>query len=246
VDVALGTIDALEWSAASRGSLFPLHHAWNNDFPITPIGGEDSLANMQDNRPVGIIRTYAFLGSNFTAAGWVNAIKKGNTFLTSGPVVEFQVNGKIPGDKVNLAAAGPVKLQGQVWSSTPITLVRVYHNGKIWKDLPVPPRSTDFQFSEIATVQASGWFSLVVEAEELQPATSAAYAQAVTNPVRVYVGGGKIRSRESAEYFLRWIERLRAEIADLSLWRTEGERARTYRELDEAARIYTERAREAE
>jgi hypothetical protein len=95
-------------------------------------------------------------------------------------------------------------------------------------------------------VQASGWFSLVVEAEELPPAVSAAYAQAVTNAVRVYVGDGKIRSRESAEYFLRWIERLRAEIADLSLWRSEGERARTYRELDEAARIYTERAREAE
>jgi hypothetical protein len=246
VDVALGTIDALEWSAASRGSLVPLHHAWNNDFPITPVGGEDSLANMQDNRPVGIIRTYAFLGSNFSAAGWVDSLKKGNTFLTSGPVVEFQVNGKIPGDKVNLAAAGPVKLQGQVWSSTPITLVRIYHNGRVWKDLPVPARATDFQFSEVATVQASGWFSLVVEAEELPPATSAAYAQAVTNEVRVYVGGGKIRSRESAEYFLRWIERLRAEIADLSLWRSEGERARTYRDLDEAARIYTERAREAE
>ena len=106
VDVALGTVDALEWSAASRGSLIPLFHAWNNDFRITPVGGEDSLANMQDNRPVGIIRTYACLGDEFTAAGWVNALKKGHTYLSSGPVVEFRVNGQMPGDKVRLAGGG--------------------------------------------------------------------------------------------------------------------------------------------
>lgn len=246
VDVALGTIDALEWSAASRGSLYPLHHAWNNDFPIAPVGGEDSLANMQDNRPVGIIRTFAYLGSNFTAQGWVDAIKKGHTVLSSGPVVEFLVNKKMPGERIQLAQAGEVTLEGQVWSSTPITLVRVYHNGKVWKDVAVPPGSTDFRFSEKAPVAVSGWFSLVVEAEELPPAPPAAFAQAVTNAVRVYVGNGKIRSRESAEYFLRWIDRLRTEITPMSHWRSEKERARAYRDLDEAARIYRERAQEAQ
>ena len=79
VDVALGLIDALEWTAASRGSLIPLFHAWNNDFHIAPVGGEDSLANMQDNRPVGIIRTYVNLGSDFTLNSWIGAIKQGHT-----------------------------------------------------------------------------------------------------------------------------------------------------------------------
>ena len=104
VDVALGTIDALEWSAASRGSLIPLFHAWNNDFHIAPVGGEDALANMQDHRPVGIIRTYVWLGERFSADAWVDAIKKGHTFVSSGPVVNFRVNGKIPGDEVKLPA----------------------------------------------------------------------------------------------------------------------------------------------
>jgi len=72
-------IDALEWSASSRGSLIPLFHAWNNDFPIAPVGGEDALANMQDHRPVGIIRTYAWLGEQFSVDAWVDALKKGHT-----------------------------------------------------------------------------------------------------------------------------------------------------------------------
>jgi TolB protein len=245
VDVALGTIDALEWSAASRGSLIPLHHAWNNDFPVTPVGGEDSLANMQDNRPVGIIRTYAHLGRNFTAAGWVDALKKGHTFLSSGPVVEFAVNGQMPGDSVRLPAAGTVKVEGKVWSSTPIRLVRVYRDGKVWKDLSVGPNKTEFAFSEAAQVAASGWFSLAVEADELPPASSAVYAQAVTNAVRVYVGDGKIRSRASAEYFIEWIGRLHKEITDLSLWRSEGERARAFADLDAALNVYRSRAAEA-
>jgi hypothetical protein len=246
VDVALGTIDAVEWSSASRGSLIPLQHAWNNDFPIAPVGGEDSLANMQDNRPVGIIRTYAHLGDDFTVDGWVNAIKKGHTYLSSGPVVDFSVNGQIPGGSVRLDAPGPVSIRGAVWSSTPIRLVRLYRDGKVWKDLAVAAKTTDFQFEETATANASGWFSLVVEADELPPASSKVYAQAVTNAVRVYVGSGKIRSRESAEYFLRWIERLRSEISDISLWRSESERSRAMRELDAAARVYQDRAREAQ
>jgi hypothetical protein len=154
------------------------------------------------------------------------------------------VNGQRPGDSVKLSSAGAVAVSGKVWSSTPIRLVRVYHNGKPWKDLAVPPNTTDFNFQEQAKVDHSGWFSLVVEAEELPPAAKNVYAQAVTNAVRVYIGDGKIRSRESAEYFLTWIERLRAEISDLALWRSEGERARAFRDLDAAVAVYRARAQE--
>ncbi|MCC6588567.1 MAG: CehA/McbA family metallohydrolase [Bryobacterales bacterium] len=245
VDVALGTIDALEWSAASRGSLIPVMHAWNNDFPIAPVGGEDSLANMQDNRPIGIIRTYAYLGNSLTHDGWVNAIKKGHTIVSSGPVVEFTVNGQKPGDSVRLASAGAVSLQGQVWSSTPIRFVRVYQNGKPWKDMPVPAKATDFKFSERTTVSSSGWFSLVVEADEQPPAGEKYYAQALTNRVAVYVGDQKIRNRASAEYFIEWVNRLRNEISEGKLWRTEAERNRAFAQLDEALAVYRARAAEA-
>ncbi len=245
VDVALGTIDALEWSSASRGSLIPLHHAWNNDFPVTPVGGEDSLANMQDNRPVGIIRTYAYLGNNFTVDGWVNALKKGHTFLSSGPVVEFAVNGQMPGDSVRLSNPGPVTVEGKVWSSTPIRLVRIYRDGKIWKDLTIAANQTEFVFREQAQATDSGWFSLVVESDELPPATAKVYAQAVTNAVRVYVGNGKIRSRESAKYFQEWIQRLRKMISDPALWRSEGERQRAFADLDAADNVYKARSAEA-
>ncbi len=155
------------------------------------------------------------------------------------------MNGQMPGDSVRVPAAGAVTVDGKVWSSTPIRLVRVYHDGKPWKDLVVEPNSTEFAFHDQAQVAKSGWFSLVVETEELPPASPTLYAQAVTNAVRVYVGDGKIRSRPSAEYFVEWIDRLRKEVSDLSLWRSEGERARAFADMNAAEKVYRARAAEA-
>lgn len=239
VDVALGTVDALEWSAASRGSLVPLFHAWNNDFPVAPVGGEDALANMQDHRPVGIIRTFAHLGGDFSAEAWVRAIRQGHTYLSSGPVVEFRVNGQIPGGSVNLpAAGGEVTIEGEISTLTPLRKALLYRDGKIWKQVGA-------KFSEKTEVKASAWFSLVAEADELPPATSAMYAQAATNRVRVIVGEGKIRSAESARYFLTWIGRLRKMTLAPSLWRTAAEREHVHRQFDEAVRVYESRMAEA-
>jgi hypothetical protein len=245
IDVALGTIDALEWSAASRGSLIPLFHAWNNDFRIAPVGGEDSLANMESQRLPGIIRTYAYLGRNFTLDGWVGALKKGNVFLTSGPVVEFSVGRKIPGENLTLPSpGGAAPITGTVRSRTPITSVRIYHNGTVWKEIPAFGK-TEVRIEERADVKASGWFNLVVEAEETRPVPGA-YAQAITNSVRVYAGKQPIRNRASAEYYLRWLEQLRTQVSDPAQYRSERERSRVLAQIDEAAAVYRKRMEEAQ
>ena len=56
------------------------------------------------------------------------------------------------------------------------------------------------------------------------PAAPETYVQAVTNCVRIYTGGGKIRNAQSAAYFLQWIEKLRAMTEDLHHWRTAAEK----------------------
>ena len=46
------------------------------------------------------------------------------------------------------------------------------------------------------------------------------YPQAATNVIRVYVGDQKIRNRESAEYFLSWIDKLRGMAEAWPWWRS--------------------------
>jgi len=242
MDVAFGLTDALEWSSASRGALYPLFHAWNNDFRVTPVGGEDTLANMLNHRPLGIIRTYAQMDGPPSHDGWVSALKEGRTFMTSGPLVELTVDGKGMGESVSLSKPGEVKIRGRVWSRMPLRSVRIHRNGEVWKELPVFGK--EVVIDETAQVDKSAWFAVTVEADEFRPVPKA-FGQAVTNAIRVYVGDQPIRSRASAEYFLKWLDKFRTMIADPSEWRSDDERRRVFAQIAEAAAIYRQRAEEA-
>lgn len=246
MDLALGLIDTLEWSAVSRGSLIPLFHAWNNDFRVAPTGGEDSISNMQGNRPIGTLRTYAYLGSNFTAQAWVDALKQGHVFMTSGPLLDFKANGKMPGEAVTLSRGGSheVQLDGKVRSVTRLRKVLIYHNGTVWKELHPSGDGFSVSFSEKVEVPSSGWFALGAESEVQAFPAPQVYSQAVTNCIRVYVGQEKIRSAESAEYFVRWMEKLRAMTENPDLWRSAAEEGHVFEQFQRAEDIYKQRQQE--
>ncbi len=246
IDLALGTADGFEWSAASRAAVIVLHHALNNDFRTTPVGGEDALNNLRKHRPIGAIRTYSHLGNNFTAQGWIDSIKTGRTYISSGPLVEFEINGKGPGEDVKLPESGEqVTIEGRVWSTTDIRKVLVYHNGEIWKEIAIGSDRRNVAIRESAVLSKSGWFTLVVEADTHPEGDPAAFAQAVTSGVRVYVGDQRIRSRESAEYFLRWIDKLQGMAEGWFGWRSEHEKEHVFAQFEEAREVYRQRAREA-
>jgi TolB protein len=136
VDLALGLVDAYEWSNAGRGQMHIWYRALNNDLRVTPTGGEDSISNLHISKPVGSLRTYAHLGSEFTASGWLSALRNGSTFFTGGPLLDFEIEGKKPGEAIKLdSAGGRVKLRARAWSIVPLSKVVVYRNGKPFREL---------------------------------------------------------------------------------------------------------------
>jgi len=48
------------------------------------------------------VRTYAYVGSQLSIEAWIEALRKGNTFFTTGPLLEFHVNGRMPGEIIHL------------------------------------------------------------------------------------------------------------------------------------------------
>ena len=62
---------------------------------------------MSASMHVGGVRTYAYLGDKeFNYENWSNAIRKGRTYTTSGPLMEFSVEGLFSGDDLKLPSAG--------------------------------------------------------------------------------------------------------------------------------------------
>lgn len=236
VDLALRTFECLEWSGSNRASLIPLFHAWNNDFRVAPVGGEDSISSLHWTKLVGTVRTYVHSGERSIPA-WLDGLRKGRTVMSTGPVLDFRIDGKRPGEEIRLpAAGGRVRVQASYASIAPLSKVVVYRNGKPWKDVPAGG------LDETVAVDASGWWAMYAEGPEFL-LLDAEYPQAVTNCIRVYAGDGKIRSRESAEYFLRWEAKLRGMAMEWPWWRSEREKAHVFGQFDEARKVYQELAR---
>ena len=247
VDAALGTVDTLEWSSASAATLRVWHHSLNNDLGITPVGGEDAITDLHRSSLPGAFRTYAYLEGKLTAESWIESIRQGRTFFSSGPLLVFRIDGRIPGDRLQLPEeGGTILLEAKVWSIAPLARVTLYHNGKVLKEVPLTEGQSTVSIGERLDVGKSGWFSLTATGPRRSHPLETSYPMASTNAIRVYVGGGKIRNRRSAEYFMRWIDRLKQLAAEWPDWRSSGEKAHVLGQFDQARCVYERLAREAD
>ena len=102
----------------------------------------------------------------------------------------------------------------------------------------------DRPFREQIPVTESGWYSLYAEGPK-NKFIDAGFAQATTNMIRVYVGDGKIRNRASAEYFIRWIDKLHTMAGAWPWWRSDLEKQHVLAQFEEAQKIYERLAAEA-
>jgi TolB protein len=211
VDAALGTTDTLEWAAAGRAGFFPWYAALNNGLRATVIGGEDTISNLAISRLVGSVRTYVRADGGCSAASWWDGIKKGRTFVTTGPLIDLRVGESGPGDTVKLqAAGGDVDVTVNVASITQLQKVVLVQNGAIIADIPLDADRRHARWRQRVPVSKSGWLHARAEGvpSDRFP-LDAIYAQALTNPVWTLVGDQPVRDRASAEYGVKWINILR-------------------------------------
>ncbi len=242
VDAVLGTTDALEWSVASTAGFFPLYAAWNNGIRITATGGEDSISDLQRSKLVGSIRTYVCTDDRgLTMDGWFAGLRDGRAFVSTGPLVQLTVNGLGLGADVRLpASGGTVTVQALVRSITPMERLLVVYNGDIVDSVQLDGDLRQrFHYNGAFAVNRSGWFHVRADGVPADRfPLDVGYAQAFTNPVWVSVGDEPVRDRASAEYGIRWIEKLQEMAEAWPGWRSRREMDHVFRQFDEAREKY--------
>jgi Tol biopolymer transport system component len=249
VDAALGTTDGVEWSDASEAGFHPWYATLNNGLRVTATGGEDSISNLQRSKLVGSLRTYVYTGARgLTMDAWFEGLRYGHAFVSSGPLVELTVNGRIPGETVELPpSGGEVVIEARVRSITPLDRVFLVFNGETVEDVPLSSDRKSARMSKRLSVTRPGWYHLRAEGRpgERYPLDTG-YAQAFTNPVWVTVSGREVRDRASAEYSIRWIDKLQQMAEAWPYWRSEKEKAHVFAQFEEARAIYRKLAQEAD
>jgi hypothetical protein len=157
--------------------------------------------------------------------------------MSTGPLLRLKINGQEPGGEVRLpAAGGKIEIDARAYSIAPLSRIVIYRNGEVFREVPPEGLRASVEVSE------SGWYALYAEGPEYTW-LDAEFPQALTNCVRVYVGSKAIRNKASAQYFVRWIDKLRGMAEEWPWWRSQKEKDHVYGQFDEARRIYVELAR---
>lgn len=131
-DLILGLVDALAVNLRLTSRTMSLWEELLASGVCVPlVGGSDKFSN---GDLLGRRRTYALLREDeaITYTHWIDAVRAGRTFVTSGPLLIFLVNSQPPGSIVKLPATGQaVRLQLTVKGLRPVATAEILHNGKV-------------------------------------------------------------------------------------------------------------------
>ena len=102
VDLALGLGDYYDigalWSDELASADF-YYRLLNAGFRIAATGGTDNFSDVFLDPPPGSDRTFAHLSGPLTHQRWLDAIKQGRTFFSTGPLLFLTVEGREPGER---------------------------------------------------------------------------------------------------------------------------------------------------
>lgn len=179
----------------------------NCGFTIRPTAGTASGVHPV---PLGFGRVYVRLDGGFDLEKWIEGLRAGRSFVTTGPMLMATVEGRDPGARLEQpeSSAKSYLVQGEALSEQPLEAIEVVVNGQVAKRVSAQNerlssgayRST---WSEPITITRSSW--LAVRAWEPRPGGRVRFAH--TGPVHMLVGEQPVRPRrEEIEYLVQRME----------------------------------------
>src|SRR6266550_3300488 len=140
------------------------------------------------------------------------------------------------------AGAGRLTARVGLRSSVPIDHLEVIGNGSVVATIPVRGDRTSASDTVSIPVARSGWYVVRAWSDRAALPILDLYPFGSTSPIYVRVGREPVRSREDADFFVRWIDRLDQAARAHEAWNTPDERGHVLRLLAQARDVYTEQA----
>jgi hypothetical protein len=149
-------------------------------------------------------RVYADTGAPFEYEGWLDALRKGKTFITNGPVVYLSVNGHGPGSEIEVNPGDTLAVKINWESHYPVRKAEILVNGKNAATQTFQEVSTSGSLNADVIADSDSWI-----AARLFSADRDSFAQplfAHTSPVYITVGRDGPHKSEAATTFVQAID----------------------------------------
>ncbi len=264
IDIALEKIDAVDvftWrdafaSGKSRldGSLLPSSvEYWykflNTGSRLPATAGTDKMYNTQT---IGSVRTYAYIGdTKLTYDGWINAIKAGRTYITTGPQLSFSADGQQIGSVLKLASGKTILLRAivEIPQGYPADILEIVHNGQVIAEKKLDPDSQNAKLEFDLDVNTSGWVAARVKGSEpliyqrsMFVRSPGVPSMAHTSPIYIEVGDDPVWSAKDAAFLAAQIKKTINWAKTIAHYRTASEQEKVLNIYQRALDIYQKSA----
>jgi hypothetical protein len=174
-------------------------------YRLLDCGFQLPLTNGSDHpaRIAGCARAYVQIDGAFDYEKWIDGIRRGRTFTTSGPLLLLSVDGQGPGSVVESRPGQMHRVQLEAFSRFPLGRVQILSNGRVIEELETEQNQVTMEF--MIPSDSSRW---VVARCSRNETYNALWHPDIAHTSAVYLHRDGIPVfREEA--FLEWMERMR-------------------------------------
>ena len=212
-------------------------------YPLLNVGLKVPFSTGTDWFMYDLSRVYVRMNEGITAGNWLQALSKGRSFITNGPLFRFRVDNAEIGDTLKLGQAGTVSILGQVEGRSDFERAELVHNGEVIASSESRPVGGHFlaELKLTVPVDEPGWLALRIPPPNLSgegPATPTnefgrkLYGH--TSPVYIEVAGRSAFDPKIAQALLTKMKAARKAINDNGLFEDKQARSRVLDVYDEA------------
>jgi hypothetical protein len=210
-DLVLGKVDALEIESHDGCFNTELYYTLlNAGLKVVVVAGSRKTG-MQ---VLGSARSYALIASaDFDYAAWIEAVRAGRTFVTSGPLLLFTVDGQYPGAVVDPPSREePLRVHAEAVGWSPFDRVELVANGEVVAARPAREQKPVFLEANVV-LREGGWLAARCVSGNDVNSSAMSLVRAHTSPVYVRINGrpspvnrdAAQRLREALDRMLRWV-----------------------------------------
>lgn len=218
VDMALGKVDGMSvytFNQADTWNRFVWYRLLNCGFRVAPYAGTDvitfravDLPNRSWGAIPGRVRSYTYIPDqtgDLNVRDWMRESVKGRSFVSSGAMVFFTVNGDIPGSELELKSINgevAVDVRADARWMGGLTSISFIVNGDIVYTEYCGGSRHEVLNKKIRLTRSS-WLAVKVDGLPADVFNGCAHSA----PVYVTLDNTPIRSQKDASYFVNWIDR---------------------------------------
>jgi hypothetical protein len=180
-------------------------------YRLLDCGFQLPLTNGSDHpaRIAGCARAYVKIDGEFTYEKWIDGIRRGRTFTTSGPLLSLTVNNRNVGDVLTTTATETLQIQVTAMSRFPLGRVQIVSNGVVLREIETQDKEADLTI----TIPAGESRWIVARCSGSNQWNAIWHPDiAHTSAVYVHVDGRSVFREEAAH---EWIDRMRLHIRDI-------------------------------